>query len=106
MRRNFWKWSIPAVCLAAAAAISGAALSRSAAPTVQPTESVGMAQTEYLLRLEGMTLRVYRNGEDMPLMEHEILPSLLPEEDRQRLEEGITVTDLSELRQRVEDFLS
>ncbi len=105
MRRYLVKWLIPAALLVAAVIMTAVALRQQTAPAVQPAQEISMAEQGYLLRLEGITLSVYRQGESEPIAEHEILPSLLPEEDRKRLEEGITIRDLSELQRRLEDFL-
>ena len=61
---------------------------------------------DYLLRIDGNTISVYREGEHAPLETYELPAGALPDYDRILLEYGIRVHSEAELHALLEDYLS
>ena len=72
----------------------------------QPLRAASTPDGPYLLRLEGSTLSVYKEGEDIPFEQYALSPAWLPEYDRLLLEYGIEAQTAAELRRLIEDYLS
>lgn len=60
----------------------------------------------YVLKLDGDTLSIYREGAKEPEASYELPAGWLPDYDRILLEYGMKVEDETELRQLIEDYIS
>lgn len=60
----------------------------------------------FVIRLDGDTLRVYREGEREPDAVYELPAGWLPDYDRILLEYGMKVNGEEELREMIEDYIS
>ena len=81
---------------------------RSAAPTIEkePKPEPIPSPSGYLLRSYNGRLAVFREGSDAPEMIFDVYTRLLPQSDRERLEEGISAPDYETLTRLIEDYIS
>lgn len=63
-------------------------------------------QEIYTIKEYDGKIAVYKNGENIPMEVYESYVSLLPEADRQRLQNGITVDNTRDLQEIIEDYTS
>ena len=63
-------------------------------------------QGGYLLQSYNGRLAIFREGSDTPEMIFDVYTRLLPQADRERLEQGITAPDYETLTRLIEDYIS
>ena len=63
-------------------------------------------QEIYTIKEYDGKIAVYKNDENKPMEVYESYVSLLPEADRQKLQNGITVDNTTELQKIIEDYTS
>ena len=63
-------------------------------------------QEIYTIKEYDGKIAVYKNGENKPMEVYESYVSLLPEQDRQRLQNGIKVDNTADLQKIIEDYTS
>jgi hypothetical protein len=63
-------------------------------------------EPRFLVRESGGRIAVFRDGGEKPYLLLDILPSLLSEQDRELLAEGLYFSSEQELRQFIEDISS
>ncbi|WP_028520856.1 hypothetical protein [Ruminococcus flavefaciens] len=63
-------------------------------------------EPRFLVRESGGRIAVFRNGDEKPYLLLDMLPSLLSEQDREQLAEGLYFSSEQELRQFIEDISS
>ncbi|MCQ2433779.1 MAG: hypothetical protein MJ062_00885 [Oscillospiraceae bacterium] len=86
--------------------LQNAAVSTHSPADEQPLRAASTPEGPYLLRLEGSTLSVYQQDEDIPFEQYAVSPAWLPDYDRLLLEHGIEAHTAAELRRLIEDYLS
>ena len=72
--------------------------------TAEPT--VPEPQSGYRLQSYNGRLAIFREGSDTPEMIFDVYTRLLPQADRDRLEQGITAPDYETLTRLIEDYIS
>ena len=77
----------------------------SSLPETEPLPD-SLPDTAYLVKLEEDTLRVYAEGAREPCGVYELPADWLPDYDRILLEYGFRVSDETELRELLEDYIS
>ena len=80
----------------------------SAAPPIEqePEPEPIPSPSGYLLRSYDGRLAVFREGSDTPEMIFDVYTRLLPQSDRERLEDGISAPDYETLTRLIEDYIS
>ena len=63
-------------------------------------------QSGYRLQSYNGRLAIFREGSDTPEMIFDVYTRLLPQADRDRLEQGITAPDYETLTRLIEDYIS
>ena len=63
-------------------------------------------QGGYRLQSYNGRLAIFREGSDTPEMIFDVYTRLLPQADRERLEQGITAPDYETLTRLIEDYIS
>ena len=63
-------------------------------------------QSGYRLQSYNGRLAIFREGSDTPEMIFDVYTRLLPQADRERLEQGITAPDYETLTRLIEDYIS
>lgn len=79
---------------------------QSAAPPIEKEPEPIPSPSGYLLRSYDGRLAVFREGSDTPEMIFDVYTRLLPQSDRERLEEGISAPDYETLTRLIEDYIS
>lgn len=79
---------------------------QSAAPPIEKEPEPIHSPSGYLLRSYDGRLAVFREGSDTPEMIFDVYTRLLPQSDRERLEEGISAPDYETLTRLIEDYIS
>ena len=83
---------------------------RGSAPAVPEEPSPAPQQPEpqggYRLQSYNGRLAIFREGSDTPEMIFDVYTRLLPQADRERLEQGITAPDYETLTRLIEDYIS
>ena len=69
-------------------------------------ETAPLPAPGWLLKIDGDTLSVYREGDRTPPETYELPAGALPDYDRILLEYGLKVPNESEMRALLEDYLS
>lgn len=69
-------------------------------------ETVAVVDSGYIIRSEGGVIVVYAKGDTSPLMVTDTRVSLLPPEDRKKLETGIEADSRNALYRVLEDYCS
>ena len=97
---------ILSLTIAIAALLLGLVLAFFSRSTSSPQPEPIPSPSGYLLRSYDGRLAVFREGSDTPEMIFDVYTRLLPQSDRERLEEGISAPDYETLTRLIEDYIS
>ncbi len=73
---------------------------------IYENEEKSKQQVIYTIREYEGKIAVFKNSDKKPMTVYESYTSLLPQQDRQRLQNGITVDNTTDLQKIIEDYTS
>lgn len=73
---------------------------------IYENEEKAKQQVLYTIKEYEGKIAVFKNSDNKPYTVYEAYTSLLPEQDRQRLQNGITVDNTADLQKIIEDYTS